>query len=151
MAGQIPLDPGSMTIAPGGLPAQAPLALAHAQAVAVAAGGDVAAACLGLTVYLAGAAGGRDARQLVLDALAALRRDPLGFVARAERARLAAGGAPGFGAAGGAGGGEGSGSGSEGDGGGGGGHVDGYLQPPRSGAALAPPVVFLEVPALPRG
>ena len=155
-AGQIPLDPGSMEItAAGDFDAQAALALAHMQSVAVAAGGDAARACLGLTVYLAGeAAGGADAgdgpaaaaRRSVLRRLGELRRDAPGYAQRAESARLAAGGAPGFAAASGGGDDE-----EEEEEEGNGAFLDEYLRPPATALRLRAPVVFVGVPALPRG
>jgi hypothetical protein len=153
MAGQIPLDPGSMAIAPGGFAAQARLALANTQAVAVAAGGCLAAACLGLAVYVSEAAAGRAARREVQALLAELRIDAVGFVARAERERLRQL-PPAGGATSGCGGGcgvveRGAAVGEDEEAPGG--HIDEYLRPPRTALRLRPPVVYLEVPALPRG
>jgi enamine deaminase RidA (YjgF/YER057c/UK114 family) len=167
MAGQIPLDPGSMTVAPGGFAAQARLALANTQAVAVAAGGCLGSACLGLTVYLAAAAAGPGARSEVQGLLRLLQTDPAGFAARDARLRLRRAGilgpappaaaAPAGHAAAGAeeeeeeefeagAGGEGTGSDEEGEG-----FLDDYLRPPRTALRLRPAVLYVEVPALPRG
>jgi enamine deaminase RidA (YjgF/YER057c/UK114 family) len=157
LAGQIPLDPGSMTITPGGFSSQARLAVANTQAVAVAAGGCVAAASLGLTIYLADAAAGAAARREVQALLRDLRADAVGFAARAERERTRRS-APGFAGAAAASAGEAAGGGGEGSGdeeeeGGQGeeGHIDEYLRPPQTALRLRPPVVFLGVPELPRG
>lgn len=165
LAGQIPLDPSSMAIKSRGLAAQARLAVANTQAVAIAAGGCAAAASLGLTVYLAEAARGEDgsigARRVVWQLLQQLQEDAVGFMARAARESLqgraaviaAGGGQEGFSK-------QPAGEeepgeqkevkeaveGDEEEE-----YLDDYLRAPATAVKLRPPVVLVEVPALPRG
>lgn len=64
MAGQIPLDPPSMALIPGGVTAQLHRALASCEAVAVALRSSVLRACLGMTVYFASTLSGEGREEM---------------------------------------------------------------------------------------
>ncbi|WIA09297.1 hypothetical protein OEZ85_008704 [Tetradesmus obliquus] len=185
MAGQIPLDPASMTTAapsPAGLQhtiaAQAWRTLCSCQAVAVAVRSCFSTASLGLTVYLSeacAAAGGQAVVQAALQAAWADRSvlDCLEVPAAVLQAAAAAGGAAADVAGQDAGraaevadhstsggscsaeeqqqGGYGEAEREESEDDEGSGFVDDYLKPPAVEKPLRPTVVYVTVPALPRG
>jgi hypothetical protein len=181
MAGQIPLDPASMAIAapsPAGLQhtiaAQTWRTLCSCQAVAVAVRSCFDSASLGLTVYLpeaCAAAGGQAIVQAALQAvwadrnvLNSLEVPPAVLQAAAEAAAAAAGaglaGEPGCSSSGiscsteeqqQGGQTDGEDEESEAEQQQGSGFVDDYLKPPVVAKLLRPTVVYVTVPALPRG
>lgn len=175
MAGQIPLDPASMTIPAPASPSTAATIAAQAwrtvcscQAVAVAVGSCVASAALGLTVYLSEACtagGGRQVVQAALEAVWADRclLDCLEVPAAVARAAAAAAVPAGVVLSGTAaavaadarlqavGGGSGACSSEDGGDESCGAVIDDYLKPPAVAAPLKPAVVYVTVPALPRG
>lgn len=131
-AGQIPLDPPTMTVIQGDVAAQSVRSLKSCQAVAIAVGTDLEKAMLWCTVYTSGAAGrtGRAAAGEALDAfLLGHMQDP--HAAPAENADTV-------------------GSSENGDDLDADDHVDSYLLAPQLTRHWDPVVTFVEVPELPR-